>query len=166
MPSRPEIERSATALLKEAGLEDQFPVPLEQIANFLGYKTSGFTPGTGDGETSRISGLINYDGREIYVNIAESLARQRFTLAHEIGHAYLHKKTEGAIVDFRAEIDNPSSEKEREANQFSAALLMPKEEFVRQWVKLKSDVDLLSKVFGVSKESIKFRIQNTVNAGM
>jgi len=164
MASRFDIESSAFTLLKEAGVEDQYPVPLETVATYLGFKTHGFAPDEGDTITVKVSGLIDYGSKTIYVNTTESLARQRFTLAHEIGHAYLHRKTEGAVVDFRAEMDNPHEDKEREANQFAAALLMPREQFIRQWLQWKGDVEMLSTVFGASKEAVKVRGKNLLAA--
>lgn len=166
MPSRLEIERSASALLKEAGVEDQFPVPLEKIAAFLGYESIGFGPEPNNAETANISGLIDYSNKKIYVNTSQSLSRQRFTLAHEIGHAYLHKEGNEGIVDLRSNIDNPQTEKEREANQFAAALLMPKKEFIRQWVQWKGDTEMLSKLFGASKDAVKIRKENTVDVSV
>lgn len=166
MPSRNEIERAATALREEAGVGEQLPVPLEQIATFLGFESIGFQPTPGSPDTAKISGMIDYQKQKIFVNTVQSLERQRFTLAHEVGHAYLHKNAGPvpAIVDFRAEMDNPNSEKEKEANQFAAALLMPREAFVRQWLQWKGDVDTLCKIFGASKQAVEIRRDSTVNA--
>lgn len=58
------------------------------------------------------------DGRNyIVLNTSKSAERQRFDLAHELGHLILH-----AEVDFGPE---DSKRKELEANQFAAAFLMP-----------------------------------------
>lgn len=166
MPSKSEIEAKASNLMVSAGVEDQFPVPLENIATFLGYKTLGFQPPPEHQETAKVSGMIDYGGKTIYINTFESLPRQRFTLAHEIGHACLHSQDDGAIIDFRTEIDSPTEEKEREANQFAAELLMPRENFARQWLKFNGDVEKLSTIFGTSKPSVEFRIKNTVKSGV
>jgi Zn-dependent peptidase ImmA (M78 family) len=165
MPSRNEIERAATSLREEAGVDEQLPVPLEDIARFLKFESIGFKPTLDNPDTAKVSGMIDYQKGRIFVNTAQPLDRQRFTLAHEIGHAYLHKDNGAlpAIVDFRAEMDHPQSEKEKEANQFAAALLMPREPFIRQWLQWKGDVDTLCKIFGASKQAVEIRRDSTVN---
>jgi len=165
MPTRSEIEDLANTLIKEAGVEEQLPVPLEKIAAYLGFETRGFTPQAENPEMAKISGLIDYASKKILVNASESLGRQRFTLAHEIGHAYLHKG-EQAIIDYRADLDNPDSDKEREANQFAAALLMPREEFIEQWERLLGNKHLLALIFGASKQAIEIRARNAIDAAV
>lgn len=55
----------------------------------------------------------------IFLNAAMPGDRQRFTLAHELGHAIMHKL--------------PTSEMEKQADQFAAALLMPRAEISPQF---------------------------------
>lgn len=57
------------------------------------------------------------------------LGRQRFTAAHELGHAVLHRAAMGRYVADAVitEGDDGASEMEREANRFAAELLMPEE---------------------------------------
>lgn len=145
-------------------MEEVMPVPLEKIALYLGFTTAGFSPNSAD--LAKVSGMIDYAQNKIFINTSESLPRQRFTLAHEIGHAYLHKENAGAgtIVDFRAELDAPSSPKEVEANQFAAALLMPLDVFVRRWLALKGDVEQLAKAFVASRQAVQIRVESTVNS--
>ena len=164
MPSRSEIERAATKLRKDARVDEQLPVPLEEIAKSLGFESIGFEPTMDNPDTALISGMIDYAKKKIFVNTTQSLERQRFTLAHEIGHAYLHMDQGRlpAIVDFRADMDHPRSEKEKEANQFAAALLMPREPFVRQWLQWKGDIDTLGKIFGASRQAVEIRQDSTV----
>jgi len=152
-----DIESRADTLLKAAGLEDEVPVPLEKVAAHLGYTCLGFTP---DDNTKEISGVIDYDSKKILVNLGESLNRQRFTIAHEIGHAVLHPG-EG-VVDLRTSIDVPTTKKETEANQFGAALLMPKDRFLREWSQTCNDLDLLAATFGASRQAVEVRSKNLI----
>jgi len=68
----------------------------------------------------------------IGVNSEHSRTRQRFTIAHELGHLLLHADEEFHIDEKRplARRDDVSSQatdaREIEANQFAAELLMPK----------------------------------------
>lgn len=63
----------------------------------------------------------------IVVNQDHATSRQRFTMAHELGHLMLHPRTGEVHVDYR---DGRASEgtyrREREANAFAACLLMPR----------------------------------------
>ena len=162
MVTRNQIERKAFETLQAAGVEGELPVPLEKIAAYLGYQSVGFRPGPLDADAAKVSGMIDYSARKIFVNASESLARQRFTLAHELGHAVLHENTGSKIVDFRADLDNPAPGKESDANQFAAALLMPREAFIEQWLINKCDVDALARVFGVSRQTAEIRCKSTV----
>lgn len=86
----------------------RFPVNLDGIC--LNLKVSGKTP-------------------TIIVNSDKSSKRQRFTLAHEIGHVLIpwHTGTIVDEIDISEKFENGSYwEMESEANRFAAELLMPK----------------------------------------
>ena len=83
----------------------------------------------------KISGAIRYkkeEGKfEILVNKNDVKTRQRFTIAHELGHFFLHKdflESEELHVDImyrtaEKETDE-EKEREREVDYFAGALLM------------------------------------------
>lgn len=105
------------------------PVDVEQIAEDEGIDVVLHVL---DDNTS---GLIvkSKDGRvTIGVNADHHPNRRRFTVAHELGHFFLHNGGERMFVDKR---DHRASlgidKREIEANRFAAALLMP-EELVRE----------------------------------
>ncbi|WP_079480585.1 spr1629 family repressor/antitoxin [Halobacillus salinus] len=66
-------------------------------------------------------------------NIKKSAVRRNFDLAHELGHLVLHYKNEFTMLDKKSH-----REYEHEANLFAANLLLPEEEF-------KKDFALISK---------------------
>jgi len=73
------------------------------------------------------------DGKAvIWVNGLEPIERQRFTVAHELGHLFLHMlQKEGDSQGFRDGASNFKRNKlwdgiEYEANNFAARLLMPR----------------------------------------
>ena len=82
-----------------------------------------------------ISGFISKDDgiSKIYINKNRPKNRQYFTLAHELGHFFLHKEQlekKGEILDidnvlFRQDGTYFSSKEEMEANFFAAELIMP-----------------------------------------
>ena len=107
----------------------KLPANVIQIANACGIKV--YAGELMDG----ISGAITYDKEselfEITVNKNDSLERQRFTIAHELGHYFLHKdmleKDEFHIdAMYRGNItnDEKARDKEKEVDYFAGALLM------------------------------------------
>ncbi len=119
--------RRAQQLLAEGGVTDA-PVPLERLAE-LCRATIRYEPFDGE-----VSGMVHCrpdGGGVIGVNSEHSKTRQRFTIAHELGHLILHADEEFHIDEKRplARRDAVSSQatdpREMEANQFAAELLMP-----------------------------------------
>lgn len=68
----------------------------------------------------------------IFTNTCSRLAREIFTLAHEIGHGILHMENPMAFIDDDVTLSGRSTDKkEQEANYFAACLLMPADEVER-----------------------------------
>jgi len=109
----------------------------------------------------------------IGVNQDDSPARQRFTIAHELGHLCLHpgqplRVDRSARVNLRATGDDGRGGEEREANWFAAELLMP-EQMVREVAahmaqrrQLSDDslVGALADSFQVSRVAMGYRLFN------
>lgn len=118
-------------------------------------------------EYSEISGYIErrHSGWVIGINKYEVAGRQRFTLAHELGHLMFHRnyilknldndnKFKESIQLYRNE-DNTKAI-EMEANAFAAELLMPSSRFREVWHKSDS-LTAVSNIFGVSRYAAQFR---------
>lgn len=103
---------------------------------------------------------------EIIIDRDKPFARQRFSIAHEIGHLFLHM---GYLINpdkwnqTNDYVDSVYyrfgySAEENEANEFAAALLMPSEEFKRVANQSLSDgiffIEPIAKHFDVSREAI------------
>jgi Zn-dependent peptidase ImmA (M78 family) len=90
----------------------------------------------------------------------EPPTRQRFTLAHELGH-WVCQVREGhdAPIYCRAADVAPETDRlqEREANLFAAELLMPEPAIRVEWPRAASTVELAT-WFGVSEESMGWRL--------
>jgi Zn-dependent peptidase ImmA (M78 family) len=100
----------------------KLPVPVESIAeDLLGLNVE-------EADLDGVSGLLYPAERQIYVNAAEPKTRQRFTLAHELGH-WVCQHLEGQQEPVYCRSDQvgvgEGRLREREANVFAAELLMP-----------------------------------------
>jgi IrrE N-terminal-like domain len=109
-----------------------------------------------------VSGVLLPATCEIWVRRDESMTRRRFTIAHEIGHHFLH--SDGATVLCRAadvdQSEGAAKAKERQANRFAAELLMP-EPLVRERAERDGpDADALARTFDVSPIAMAYRLVN------
>jgi hypothetical protein len=97
------------------------------------------------------------DGRRLVtVNGLLSRERQRFSVAHELGHALLAghaARAAGAALDLER-----SPRRETEANRFAAELLMPKLLLVREPRRLVPPVKELAARYLVSREAMRIRL--------
>jgi antirestriction protein ArdC len=120
--------------------------------------------------TGEVSGLLVPAMRRIIVNATEaarSPARVRFTIAHELGHWHLHRRSGRAQTRFcredqvggtRAELQS-SKRIEAEANRFAAELLMPRELVRAEAERARLSVPALAKRFGVSAAAMQVRLE-------
>lgn len=99
-----------------------YPVQLGAIAKALGIKILSSTL------RSDISGEIRETNGEvtIKVNRHDAKTRQRFTVAHELAHYFLHRDLlKDGIVDDVLYRSSHSTSIEQEANRLAADILMP-----------------------------------------
>ena len=113
---------------------------------------------------SNISGVFFRKNNHLYlgVNSTQQPNRQRFTIAHEIGHYILHSSEvlhyDESELHFRS--TDVSSLDEVEANHFAAELLMP-EALVNKCIEAGiRSVLVLSERFNVSEEAMRYRLIN------
>ncbi len=155
----------AAQILQESGVRRP-PVPVERIVERAGA-TIRYAPFAG-----RVSGLVQRtpQGSIIGVNSLHPVVRQRFTIAHELGHLLLQREDllhvdEAFPVAFRREhAADEHSPYEVEANHFAAELLMPQQMLVRDVIALPGDMDVdeaisrLAKQYGVSEQAMTIRL--------
>ena len=168
--TRRQVEQRAAAVLREAGVTE-FPVDVEAVARRRGLDVVPYDLGDG------VSGALFVDGdaATIGYNPSDPPVRRRFTVAHELGHYELHARTAPLFVDRSFAVayrDGRSStgevRREREANAFAAALLMPASAIHEAVQDLEFDlasedetaVRELARRFGVSSQAMMFRIMN------
>lgn len=164
------IEKKVEELLREHNIQS-VPVRLEEITkknNIIIRKAP----------SNEFSGLLfKRENGQSYIAISsnESPVRQRFTLAHELGHFFLHPQ-KNTFVEFRDNIEFKEtkrgvsrSPKEIQANQFAAALLMPKK-FLEQDLAtfkqgiLPENIKSLAQKYDVSSEAMNYRLINLLSS--
>lgn len=163
-------EKKAYQLLNSLEI-DSAPIPVEDIVKALNIKLtkSPFEEG------KNFSGVLYRDksGKSIIgVNARESDKRQRFTIAHEIGHFIMHEGDLHIDENFRVNFRDANSslainKEEIEANAFAAALLMPEELLKRALKEINQGIDFsddndtiknLSELFQVSEQALLIRL--------
>ncbi len=134
---------------------EALPVPVESIAaDLLGLYV----------EQNQIecSGLLIPAERRVVLRAGEPRSRQRFTLAHELGHWVCQvKEGHQAPMYCRDRDVAPGANRllEREANVFAAELLMPENAVRAEWPRAASVAEL-GAWFGVSDEAMAWRLYN------
>lgn len=136
-------------------LPDKYPVDVEDIANQMDIRIERTYLQDG------VSGMIRAHpdaATTIYVQITDSPARQRFTIAHELGH-YVERVNEGHL-DF-AFIDKRGMKydlHEFYADEFAGNLLMPRERL--EMLQQQNMTNLgIAKFFGVSPTALNKRLE-------
>lgn len=144
------IEKIATDLLKGSG-NKHLPINVDKVAEFVGLKVEPFS------FPDEVSGLLKAELGIVGVNSNHHPNRQRFTIAHEIGHYVLGHE----IIKDKDLIDDTntdsSSTNEQEANFFASALLMPAS-LIKENVKENIDIPKIASLFKVSEQAITIRI--------
>lgn len=141
------IENLVQKILDNADFK-KVPIPVEEIVKKFGLKIVPFDFPEG------FSGVLKKEKKIIGVNQNHHPVRQRFTLAHELGH-FLLGHDDNDFIDDRFDRSSPN---EREANLFASYLLMPKE-VVKKSVKLHGLViQKLSREFKVSDQAMTIRL--------
>jgi Zn-dependent peptidase ImmA (M78 family) len=97
------------------------------------------------GGDNAVDASIKKDGKKsfiIYLNPDKPYTRERFTIAHELGHLFLHmgfllnKELWDSIPDGQLQdswyyrVNGKYTQNEHEADEFAASFLMPKDEFI------------------------------------
>ena len=140
---------------------NELPVPVESIAeDLLGLRIE-------ERDLGECSGVLLPAERLILVNASEAMTgdtptrRQRFTIAHELGHWVCHASvTESPAPsycrarDLRQDADRAL---EREANVFGAELLMPEPAVRAAWAAF-PDTSRIAARFDVSALAAQWRL--------
>ncbi|MCG8066711.1 MAG: ImmA/IrrE family metallo-endopeptidase [Candidatus Thiodiazotropha taylori] len=172
---RSELSQIALKHLADANLYSA-PIDVDSLAHHIGAEVR-YEP-----LEDKMSGFLVIKGNHstIVINSEHHPNRQRFTLAHELGHLVLHANNDHQDVLFvdksiitkketynRDELSGKGEYKQEiEANRFAAELLMPRK-LLKDAVKEEGDdVDFsddlliykLAQKFGVSEQALSIRL--------
>ena len=162
---RNDIETKASQLLRMHGL---YAIPVDPVTLANQYRITVHNAKFAD---DNLSGMVarRDEHVSVLVNHSDSTQRKRFTIAHELGHHFLHLLEDGEFIDgkidlFRdSEVDGAEITDERrreiQANQFAASLLMP-ETLVRSAFEKIREVSKLARAFNVSESAMIFRLRD------
>lgn len=147
-----DARQRAREVLRMVGVREP-PVDIDAVAAFLGFTVIPFD------FPDSVSGVTFIEGavKSIGVNKSHATTRQRFSVAHELGHflcgheSYDDKKVH---IEDRLGFLTAYSRQEQEANEFASEILMP-EPFLRTDVaKIGLDGTALAKRYLVSEQAM------------
>ena len=103
-----------------------------------------------------VRGFYQYFQRNniIYLDERLSEAEQRFVLAHELGHMFLHKKANAIFMDTRTQFN--THRYELEANKFAMDFLVGDDTLSEYQ---ECTIDQLARILGYQKELIELRLK-------
>lgn len=132
------------------------PLDIERLARSFGIQVK-IVP-----MDDEVSGHLSLnDGVwEIAVNALHHPKRQRFTLAHELGHYVLHRWQCQRFEDKKLFRNNESNPMEAQANAYAADLLMPEDEFKDYIRNVSKNIDSIADHFKVSAYAVRVRAKN------
>lgn len=145
------------------------PIDIYEIAKRRGIEVLAYPLG------DDVSGLLSIENGKgtIGYKDSETPVRQRFTIAHELGHYELHRDKADLFVDkqfiYRSVNSGDTVEKkimEQEANYFASAILIPTNMLRKEIEKINFDlasettIEDLAKKFNVSTMAMSIRISS------
>jgi len=166
------IEHLVNGILDKCGVTSP-PVPVKRIAQSLGLEIQKQAFG------DEVSGILIREGAKaiVGVNLSHHIHRQRFSIAHELGHFLLHEG-DRIFIDrsYNVNLRSPTSSlgtdlEEIEANIFASVLLIP-EQFLAKDLE-KEDIDIadpreigkiqrLAHRYRVSPQAMSLRLLNRI----
>lgn len=156
------IKNKANSVLKKYGCGDK--------RNLLFHIARDNDIEVMEADLYEISGALRKENNNwrIYINRQDSPTRQRFTLAHELGHYFMHRDKRPEFIDGGFVMQRMESskyeEEELEANEFAGNLIMPETEISERLEGARhittQNVVELAKEFRVSTLAMATRLRN------
>ncbi len=145
-------KKTAKDLLKSIGIKNP-PILIKDVVDHIRKERDLSVYPWAFGDNTDGIQITQGDCATIAYNQSQHSHRQRFTVAHEIGHLLLGHTSENSVFD----LDSKKPE-EAEANQFAAELLMPEDMFKKDFKNGIKNAQDLSRVYNVSEEAVWWRL--------
>lgn len=159
---RAEVEQLAKDVLSKHGFST---IPVDPV---LLARNLGMSVRNAKFAEDNLVGMIARRGDNvmILVNQEDPPYRKRFTIAHELGHHFLHLQQDGEFIDGEANLfrqpresaESVEQRREVQANIFASALLMPAEAVRSAWEHSATSVEKMARHFNVSEEAMGYRL--------
>jgi len=161
-PNFRNAEKQAYELLRKTFLEEnicniELPIVVSDVIREQDLSIYRFR--NKEESLNKISGAYEREKKKIYVDENDVIERQRFTLAHELGHHILHKNVKTEYLPRQESYwgeEKPDIEKE--ADFFAACFLMPKELVIKVFKEKTKKINELAILFGVSPQAMRYRL--------
>ena len=139
------IKKLVDSLVRKYGTRNPFEIIKNLNVSVVFYPLEG------------VKGFYQYFQRNNIIYIDERLPEHEkmFVCAHELGHMFLHKKSNAIFMDTKTRFN--TSRYENEADRFAADLLIPDEAIETN---MELSLDQLSRLFGYKKQLIELRLRD------
>ncbi|MBI6910605.1 ImmA/IrrE family metallo-endopeptidase [Pseudomonas palleroniana] len=144
-------------LAKRKGVETS-PLDVQKLLSVLGVELLSVP--MKDEVSGMLSRLDNREGWVVRVNALHHPNRQRFTIAHEIGHYCRHRWQQSEFQDQNFFRNGDSNPMEAEANRFASELLMPEQMFKEKVRLFTGSIEAIAQYFKVSTLAVRVRAKN------
>ncbi|MGV2984414.1 ImmA/IrrE family metallo-endopeptidase [Microbacterium sp. AGC85] len=151
--ARADAANTAELYLKDA------VIPVDPIAIARDMGAQVFSAQLGDDVYGMVKGTTN--GIEIFVDVDNPRVRQRFTVAHEVGHVVANRGVLEAGVGYVEKRSEEGSGRADEiyANEFAASILMPEND-LREAHGKNPNIFQLASLFDVSTSAMGWRLRH------
>lgn len=160
--SKPQVQKLAESIAAQLGYEPGSDVT--ELVERLGGSVQVEDTLLQDPERAGSLFVDSADSFRIIIPCHTSPERDKFTIAHELGHYVLHylwkKKKDENFPDRVFALRKGSDRIEWEANWFAAALLMPRDKFVALFEENGHDIWSTAERFGLSTKAVEIRAKD------
>lgn len=150
-------ESMATALQYKFSFENLFSIITNILKGTISYDDSLNISNFQHSGSLIIKGENNFD---IFLDPLATYMRNNFTLAHELGHYYLHYMLQDEKINNIKFYRRDSNLLEWQANWFAAGFLMPSKKLEKLQNKYGDNIDIIATELDVSIEALKYRIDD------